>query len=89
MGSNLSISEATNGASAAAQKAPARRVRYIAPAALTDVMFEQLDYLVAHKSRRCSPRCDACMRLNQIESLLLAPFRTSHITRRSRATTAA
>jgi hypothetical protein len=79
MGSNQSISNAPRG----------RRVRYIAAAPLTDVLFDQLEYLLAHRNQRCAPGCEACARLKQVESVLMLPFRTATHSLRPRRATAA
>ena len=79
MGSNQSISKAPRG----------RRVRYIAAAPLTDVLFDQLEYLLAHRNRPCTPGCEACVRLKQVESVLMRPFRTANHSLRPRRATAA
>jgi hypothetical protein len=49
--------------------------RYIAPAPVSDVMFEQLQYLAAHSSvQGCPCGCEDCARLTQVAQLLLLPF---------------
>jgi hypothetical protein len=45
-------------------------------APLTDVMYEQLEYLIGHSDGGCPPHCIACDRLQQIRNLLLLPFRS-------------
>jgi hypothetical protein len=40
-------------------------------------MFDQLAYLVRHKSAECPPNCLACERLEQVEGWLMLPFRAS------------
>ncbi len=49
---------------------------YLDPAPLADVMFDQLDYLLAHNGRDCSPDCGDCSRLQQVKNWLLLPFRS-------------
>lgn len=50
--------------------------RNIEPAPVVDVMFDQLEYLVAHASCQCPVNCLDCDRLERIKGLLLVPFRT-------------
>jgi len=54
---------------------------YVEPAPLTEVMFDQLEYLVGHGARRapgdCSPGCVDCGRLQQVKNWLLLPFHSS------------
>jgi len=76
MGCDRSISEATGAASAASEAAPGRHVCYVEPAPLTDVMLDQLEYLLAHKSQTCAAECEACHRLKQVQGWLLLPFRS-------------
>jgi hypothetical protein len=58
-------------------------VSYSEPAALTDVLFDQLDYLLAHARRRCASDCIDCIRLRQVEGWLLLPFRNPISRRRA------
>jgi hypothetical protein len=51
---------------------------YIEAAPVMDVMFEQLEYLIAHQSPSCPPGCPECARLAQVESCLLLPFGRRH-----------
>jgi hypothetical protein len=53
-----------------------RRSCYIEPAPVLDVMFDQLECLVAHAHGACSPGCPDCARLEQVQNVLLAPFRS-------------
>ncbi len=50
------------------------RAPYLAMAPLDDVMFEQLEYLLAHTSVDCAPECAECTRLAHIQKWLLLPF---------------
>ena len=50
--------------------------RDIASAAVADVMFDQLQYLAAHRVSACPRGCADCARLAQIKTLLLMPFRS-------------
>ena len=40
---------------------------YVETAPLIDVMFEQLEYLVTHRSAGCQPGCAECARLAQVQ----------------------
>jgi hypothetical protein len=60
---------------AATQECNVTHVSYSEPAPLVDVMFEQLEYLVAHRSAICTPGCSECARLGQVQQWLLRPFR--------------
>ncbi len=55
---------------------------YIESAIPLDVMVEQLYYLFSHASPSCGADCSDCLRLANVESLLLAPF-TSVIRQKS------
>jgi hypothetical protein len=49
---------------------------FIQPAGLSDVMYEQMDYLLAHiHYRQCPKTCRDCRRLRQVKKALLTPFR--------------
>ena len=46
-------------------------------APLTDVMYEQLEYLIGHSDGgNCPSNCIDCDRLQQVRNLLLLPFRS-------------
>ena len=48
---------------------------YLGPAASTvDVMWEQMEFLVAHAGEACKPGCPECNRLEQVKRCLLQPF---------------
>lgn len=53
-----------------------RNVLNLKAAPPTDVMYEQLEYLIGHSNGGCPPDCIDCDRLNQIRNLLLLPFRS-------------
>jgi hypothetical protein len=53
-----------------------RNVLGLKAARLTDVMYEQLEYLIGHSDGDCPPNCIACDRLKQVRNLLLLPFRS-------------
>jgi hypothetical protein len=74
MSGHRRIAEAGKESSPAAQPGTVPTVCYIAPAALTDVMFDQLEYLAAHGAQSCRRGCEDCARLAQVKTLLLVPF---------------
>jgi hypothetical protein len=47
----------------------------VRPAALLDVMMEQIDYLAGHAVGACPSGCADCARLEPVKRWLLAPFR--------------
>lgn len=53
-----------------------RNVHNLKAAPLTDVMYEQLEYLIGHSDGDCPPACIDCDRLQQVRNLLLLPFRS-------------
>ena len=53
-----------------------RNVLGLKAARLTDVMYEQLEYLIGHSDEDCPPDCIDCDRLKQVRNLLLLPFRS-------------
>lgn len=69
-GKRLKMPHSTSGAGAA----PARASCYTGPAPLREVMFEQLDYLLAHKEKGCPSGCAECIRLEHVKFWLLEPF---------------
>ena len=77
MDPDLWISDAVTQPSSTVPEAEAGHSRYVEPAPLMDVMIDQLEYLVAHKSAECPPNCLACERLEQVEGWLMLPFRAS------------
>jgi hypothetical protein len=50
---------------------------YVTSAALVDVLYDQLEYLVAHTGRDCPSDCLECGRLERVKHWLLLPFRKS------------
>jgi hypothetical protein len=50
---------------------------YVASAPLVDVLYDQLEYLVAHSGRDCPTDCLECGRLERAKHWLLLPFRKS------------
>jgi hypothetical protein len=55
--------------------ADAGHSRPAGPAPLTDVLFDQLEYLVGHAAGNCSEDCRDCRRLQMASDWLLLPFR--------------
>jgi len=47
----------------------------VRPAALLDVMMEQIEYLTGHAVEACPSGCADCARLEHVKRWLLAPFR--------------
>jgi hypothetical protein len=54
---------------------PSEAWRYVDPAPMDDVMFDQLEYLLTHQRGACRARCQDCLRLRHVERWLLRPFR--------------
>lgn len=65
--------------------------RCFPPASHAEVMAEQLAYLLYHKSDgvECPENCSDCLRLGQVESWLLLPFRNRKSFFRSKVRAAA
>ena len=82
MNSNRSTAETMN---MAAGTAPAGPSCYAGPAPISEVMFEQLDYLVSHNGGNCPNGCPECARLEHIKFWLLEPFRMVPTSMRQRA----
>jgi len=67
----------------ASQPAASRSECYIAAPPMNDVMFDQLEYLLAHTAerasggQRCAPECMDCGRLQQVRNWLLLPFHSA------------
>jgi len=79
MHSDPLISEPAHQILVASQTAPGHRVLISEAAPTTNVMFDQLEYLVGPRKPRVSGRCQDCIRLREIEGWLLQPFRTTEI----------
>ena len=54
--------------------APQPRKCYVVQPPQLEVMFEQLAYLAAHRTAACDSYCPDCVRLEQVQDLLLSPF---------------
>jgi len=46
----------------------------VAPASVAAVMWEQIEYLMAHWGSDCPPECLDCKRLAEVKRCLLRPF---------------
>ena len=53
----------------------ARNSSFAGPAHVTDVLFDQLQYLIGHDAGNCSTECPDCRRLQMVTDWLLLPFR--------------
>lgn len=84
MSSDRSISKTGSRTGLTGQTAPGSGVRYVGEASMTEVMFDQLEYLLTHQSENCPARCLDCERLKRAGRWLLLPFRPS---RRGRPST--
>ena len=56
------------------QSIASRPASYVQSAPVADVMFDQLEYLVAHSGRNCAAECPDCARLAHVREWLLRPF---------------
>jgi hypothetical protein len=54
--------------------AVAGKCRFPEPASTVAIMWEQMQFLVAHGGPACSPDCPECIRLEQVKQCLLRPF---------------
>jgi hypothetical protein len=50
------------------------KVLYLRAAATSDVLFDQLEFLIAHSGEGCQADCADCARREQVSNLLLLPF---------------
>ena len=69
------VREAPEKARPQSPPAPKLLESIVRPAALLDVMMEQIEYLAGHAVEACSSGCADCARLEQVKRWLLAPFR--------------
>ena len=79
MHSDPLISELANQTLVASEAARVHRVCYIEAAPAMNVMFDQLEYLLAHQGQGCPAGCRDCIRLIEIEGWLLQPFRAAGV----------
>jgi hypothetical protein len=54
--------------------AVARKGCFAEPASAVAVMWDQMEFLMAHAGPACSPDCPECNRLEQVKQWLLRPF---------------
>jgi len=71
-----SLSDTADRPSIATPAVIERNVYNLKAAPITDVMYEQLEYLIGHCDGDCPPDCIDCDRLRQVRNLLLLPFRS-------------
>jgi len=74
MNTDRQIGNAKSPAAVVNQPAACEHSCYVASAAVADVLFDQLEYLVAHGSRDCPAGCIECGRLERVKHWLLLPF---------------
>ena len=74
MDSDRQMSDAAEHGSATSP-AETRNASNAGPAQVTDVLFDQLQYLVEHGAGNCSAECPDCRRLQMVTDWLLLPFR--------------
>lgn len=77
MNADRQIGNAQSPAAAVNQPAALQHSCYVASAAVADVLFDQLDYLVAHGGRDCPSDGIECGRLERVKHWLLLPFSNS------------
>jgi len=83
MNSERSVSRAQGQSPAASQTVASHSKCYIAPSPMVTVMFDQLEYLLAHgaahasRGQNCTPECMDCARLQQVRNWLLLPFHSA------------
>jgi hypothetical protein len=80
---NSPLADAQGSKATAAEPAATQSKCYIANSPMSEVMFDQLEYLLAHTAERatrgqkCTPECLDCGRLHQVKNWLLMPFHTA------------
>ncbi|HUI77920.1 MAG TPA: hypothetical protein VLY24_08380 [Bryobacteraceae bacterium] len=83
MNSERPTAETQSASAAASESVVSRSGCYLAASPMGDVLFDQLDYLLAHVAERthgsqpCAPDCMDCGRLQQVKNWLLMPFHTA------------
>jgi hypothetical protein len=77
MNLNRQIANAKSPAAVVNQPAALQPACYVASAAIADVLFDQLEYLIAHGGRDCPSDCIECGRLEHVKHWLLLPFSNS------------
>ena len=71
-----SLSDTVDRPSIATPTVIERNVHNLKAVPLTDVMYEQFEYLIGHSDGDCPPDCMDCARLQQVKNWLLLPFRS-------------
>jgi hypothetical protein len=80
---NSPLADAQSQKGTASQAAASQSKCYIATSPMSEVMFDQLEYLLAHSAERaklgqqCTPECMDCGRLQQVKNWLLMPFHSA------------
>lgn len=77
MNSERRTTEAQSESPATIQRVVAPSGCYIAASPMTQVLFDQLEYLLAHTGQHCAPECMDCGRLQQVKNWLLLPFHSA------------
>ena len=83
MNSERRIADTSTQTPAASQPATSPSQCYVAGSPMNEVMFDQLEYLLAHATARvnhgqqCATECMDCGRLQQVRNWLLMPFHTA------------
>jgi len=72
---DLPMREAADAKGEADPAAPSPVEPLARPAALVDVMVEQIEFLAGHAQGACPAGCLECARLKRVQRWLLAPFR--------------
>jgi len=54
--------------------AAARESRYLTPASVDAIIWEQIGYLIGHAASNCGADCPDCRRFEQVKRHLLEPF---------------
>ena len=73
MSCDRSISRATNRTGISNQTESGQRMRYFGPASMIDLMFDELEYLLARESRGGPARSEDCKRRKRVGGWLLLP----------------
>jgi hypothetical protein len=78
MNSDRPTPNASGAATAASKPSVSRGNCYVASAPLPDVMFDQLEYLLAESGGHCTPDCLDGERLQQVKNWLPLAFPYGH-----------
>jgi len=88
MNSNHSIPDGAGQCCATGEACAFPRSCYVEPTPVSEVLIEQLGYLLSHGRASCSPDCAECARLTQVRALLLSPFSAPQLAVTSRKSAA-